>query len=398
VRVFVTSRPEPASWKVLSEPTVISVKAVPEKTYEGFSPTDSSVVRFITPALQNSFWEKRTFVVRFCEPRAPGVNPATAPGDAWAIVEVPLSPPIWAKLITVVVLALFYIAFALAVSKIHNQPHPLAVKWPAFVRPRDYGWLEHLDPVVLTANAFNQGSIQKLQVLLFTLLVSGMVLSHVLTLGVLSDLSVTVAYLLGISAVGAAVAKKTSASRDRLSFENWAWLVKKRVIPINQVQADPRWSDLVMTNREFDVYKLQTLIFSAVVAVALLASGEEGLASFTVPETLLGILGLSQVVYVAGTLASPPSMADLDQAITSLGELESKLQTAVARNIDTDGDGKLPTPLPAPPAPLPSLPDRQANAVNAMRLYAKKADQVEIMLESTLGAVVDRTLLDPALA
>ena len=53
-----------------------------------------------------------------------------------------------------------------------------------------------------------------------------------------------------------------------------------------------------MTNLEFDVYKLQTLIFSVVVAIALLASGEERLSSFTVPDTLLGILGLSQVVLV----------------------------------------------------------------------------------------------------
>ena len=153
-----------------------------------------------------------------------------------------------------------------------------------------------------------------------------------------------------------------------------------------------------MTNREFDVYKLQTLIFSGVVAAALLIGGEERLASFTVPETLLGILGLTQVVYVAGTLASPPSTKELDDAITSLRQTESKLQTAVARNIDTDGDGKLPDPLPAAPRPLPSPQERIEKATNAMRLYEKQADQVEIMLESAFGTAVDRTKLAPTLS
>lgn len=103
-------------------------------------------------------------------------------------------------------------------------------------------------------------------------------------------------------------------------------------------------------------------------------------------------------MYVSGTLATPASVADLDDAITSLRDLETKVQTVIARNADTDADGKLPAPLPPPPASLTPLKDRIANAPNATTLYAKKADQVEIMIESTLGAEVDRSKLDPALA
>jgi hypothetical protein len=154
----------------------------------------------------------------------------------------------------------------------------------------------------------------------------------------------------------------------------------------------------VMTNREFDIYKLQTLIFSVVVAVALLARGEEHLASFSVPETLLGILGLSQVVYISGTLAGAPSVAELDQALKNLRDIEARLQTAVALNIDTDADGKLPTSLPTLPDQLPSLSARRDHAVNAMKVYEKLADQVEIMLESTFGAEVDRRRLEPTLS
>jgi len=391
VRVFETNGLSPASWKVVAEPTVISVRAGIEKIYEGFSPTESTLVRFVVPPRDDAFWDRRIFVVRFCD-KNPG-------GDVLAIVPTRASSPRLAKIISTAVILLFYVLFALAVSHARSQPHPLAAKYPAVNVQRPLGWLSHLDPVILTANAFNRGSIQKLQVLLFSLLVSGMVLSLVLTLGVLSDLSATVAMLLGISAVGAAVAQKTTSTRDRLGFENWAWLVKRNILPISQEQKnEPKWSDLVVTNREFDVYKLQTLIFSVVVAVALYAGGEERLANFAIPETLLGILGLSQVVYVAGTLARPASIGDLDEALTKLREMESKLQIAVGRNIDTDNDGKLPAPLPPPPYPLPPLEDRKTNAANAMALYNKLADQVEIMIESALAAEVDRRLLDPVLS
>jgi hypothetical protein len=37
-----------------------------------------------------------------------------------------------------------------------------------------------------------------------------------------------------------------------------------------------------------------------------------------VPETLLGILGLSQVVYIGGILVRPPAVNDLDEALTKL--------------------------------------------------------------------------------
>jgi hypothetical protein len=87
----------------------------------------------------------------------------------------------------------------------------------------------------------------------------------------------------------------------------------------------------------------------------------------------------------------------LDHAIDDLRSMEVKLQTVVARNTDTDEDGNLPTPLPAPQPGVP-LAQRKANATKAMTLYEKKADQVEIMLESVLGAEVDRSLLEPTLS
>jgi hypothetical protein len=382
VRIFEVDGPEPDKRKPLSEAAVTSVKPTPDKTYDAqaFSSTNSSIVRFIVPERADSFWEKRSFIIRVC-----------GPGDktGWALITARVSSPTSARIISLITLLLLYAGFASAIYKIHSAEHPLAPKYPAYKGAEIRGWTAYLNPVVLTAGVFNQGSIQKLQVLLFTLLVGGMVLSLVLTAGFLPAFSPTVAILLGISAVGAAVAQKTTTSNERLQFENWSWLVRKGVLPITR-QDTPRWTDLVMNGREFDVYKVQTLIFSGVVAVALLVTGEDRLDSFTVPETLLGILGLSQVVYVAGALVRPPSVADLDKAVTELRGLEAKARTAIASNTDTDDAGNLlPTTSPLPAGHPPGK--------NALNQYDAKANQVEIMLESTLETEVDRPKLAPDL-
>jgi hypothetical protein len=91
----------------------------------------------------------------------------------------------------------------------------------------------------------------------------------------------------------------------------------------------------------------------------------------------------------------PPSISDLDKTVTELRALEAKLQLAVTHNTDVDKDGNLPTPLPQPPASPPALTQRIATAANAADLYKKKADQAEIMLETTLETEIDRRKLDP---
>jgi len=153
-----------------------------------------------------------------------------------------------------------------------------------------------------------------------------------------------------------------------------------------------------MTNREFDIYKLQTLIFSGVVAIALLVGGEGPLSTFTVPETLLGILGLSQVVYISGVLVRPASIKELDQALTDLRETEAKFQMVVNHNTDLDAEGNVPKPLPAAPAQPPDLETRKKNAVKAATIYAEKAAQVELMIESTVERNVDREMLKASIA
>jgi hypothetical protein len=68
-----------------------------------------------------------------------------------------------------------------------------------------------------------------------------------------------------------------------------------------------------------------------VVGGALLTTGLTDLASFHVPETLIGVLGLSQIVYIGGKLASPPSCADLDAALAELRRKEAAFTALVAQ-------------------------------------------------------------------
>jgi hypothetical protein len=353
---------------------------------------DGTLIKFETPR-QAFFppWAAHHLLVFICK-NGEVVNTAS--------IRVWVSNPNAVGLICVFILLGAYLLFALAAWRAKDREHPLATKYPAYnVAPRRVG-LRSLDPVFLTADSYNKGNIQRLQVLLFTFIIAFLLMSFSLKTGVLSELSGTVAGLLGISAVGAAVGQATTSGRERLTFENWTWLVHKRILPLFPLPSEegPSWGDLVMTSREFDVYKLQTLVFSAVVAITLLARGETVLSTFTVPETLLGILGLSQLAYVAGVLVRPPAIKDLDEAITKLRKAEANLQTVVDHSTDTDPDGKLPGQLPQAPSPLPPLADRLKNAKNASRVYENLADQVELMFESTFEKEVDRKKLGPAIA
>jgi Asp/Glu/hydantoin racemase len=68
---------------------------------------------------------------------------------------------------------------------------------------------------------------------------------------------------------------------------------------------------------------------------ALLVNGGTELASFTIPQTLLGILGLSQAVYIGGKAVGTSAVAELDGAVTSARAAEAKLiAAATAKPVD----------------------------------------------------------------
>jgi hypothetical protein len=295
-----------------------------------------------------------------------------------ASVYMPISSRVYSSLLVWPFLAILYGFAAFAAATVDKQ---------------NLRWFHYLDPVVLTAGANGKGSLTNLQVLFFSVIVVGLVAYIVARTGILSELSLTILTLLGISSGSAAVSKATDANRNRIDFQNWAWFIRKGWLPPTGISAinDANWKDILTTDGQFDVYHFQSLTFSLAVGGALLANGFSDLASFTIPDALLGVLGLSQVAYIAGKIVAPPSIKDLNDLTAAAREAEREFTTAANR------------PDPAAPPGTPPVPP--ADLVEAIRragadkyaAYIDKAKNLKIMFRSVLGPDVPDNLIQPAI-
>ncbi|MFI4973877.1 MAG: hypothetical protein ACHP84_04980 [Caulobacterales bacterium] len=275
-----------------------------------------------------------------------------------------------------------------------------AVQPPLRVERIDrWEWWRFLDPVVMTSDGFDRGSLSNLQVLFFVEVVGFGLTDLVLSTGALSDISPAIVYLLGIPAAGTLGNQVASVTRDRISAGNWSWLVSRGVLPINDPgKLRPQWSDLIMSDTVLDLPKLQALTFSVIVAIAMVAAGFRNFANFNVPTNLLEILGLSQLVFVGGRFTRPTNMGDLDVLITELRKRALTLITAAKSGVDVDGDGK---PRAAPAGAARSFATLASAAApqavpNAVHRYAEVADQAKVLLGSLAHRAVEPgTLADP---
>jgi hypothetical protein len=231
-------------------------------------------------------------------------------------VSVRLSPywlSIFAVLAEVLILYL-WIAFAL-----RKQDHTFA------------SFLRALNPAQVSAGLDGKGSLSTFQTLAFSLAVAALITLLLLQTGTLVDLSGSILTLLGISGVGATIAKGTDNQCNTLSADNRAWLLRHGWIPMAKSVVDPSnatWRDFFTTDGVFDVYRYQSFIFGLVVIGGLIAAGINQLSTFVVPNTILGIVGLSQVVYIGGKLVTPTNISDLNAAIAGLRTDEQKLKAA----------------------------------------------------------------------
>ncbi|MGY8663815.1 hypothetical protein Q3C01_15785 [Bradyrhizobium sp. UFLA05-109] len=235
-------------------------------------------------------------------------------------VSVRLSP-YWFSIFAVIaeVLILYvWIAFAL-----RKQDHTFA------------SFLRALNPAQVSAGPDGRGSLSTFQTLAFSLSVAALISLLLLQTGTLVDLSGSILTLLGISGIGATIAKGTDSQRNTLSADNRAWLLRHGWIPMARTVVDPSnatWRDFFATNGVFDVYRYQSFIFGLVVIGGLIAAGVNQLSTFVVPNTILGIVGLSQVVYIGGKLVTPTNISDLNDAIAALRSDEQKLKAvAIAK-------------------------------------------------------------------
>ncbi|MGY4198879.1 hypothetical protein [Bradyrhizobium sp. USDA 4520] len=210
--------------------------------------------------------------------------------------------------------------------------------WIAFaLRKQDHtfgSFLRALSPAQVCAGPDGKGSLSTFQTLAFSLAVAALITLLLLQTGTLVDLSASILALLGISGIGATIAKGTDSQRNTLSADNRAWLLRHGWIPMAKTVVDPAnatWRDFFTTDGAFDVYRYQSFIFGLVVIGGLIAAGVNQLSTFVVPGTILGIVGLSQVVYIGGKLVTPTNISDLNAAIAGLRSEEQKLKGILAK-------------------------------------------------------------------
>ena len=247
---------------------------------------------------------------------------ASAPVEK-AVLDLPRSSIGWSRGIAILCCFLCYLFAATGTYYVHwrQRADPGALD-PPKTGTNYAGWWKHLNPVVLTAGSNGMGSATKLQVFFFSLLIFGVVLYIWLLSGHLTEMSSTVLLLMGISGIGATASAGAELTKNRLDFQNWSWLVNRGWLPKGGVAEVnmAKWKDIVTTGGELDATRFQMITFTLLVGGALLMAGSDlmDLSSFDIPTTLLGILGLSQVVYVGGKLTAPPAVSDLNEQIQKL--------------------------------------------------------------------------------
>lgn len=319
----------------------------------------ASLLTVRVPDSMGGFWNKVDLYIWSCDGRPKYISKLTMRASSWYAGMV-----IWPFVL------LLYVLAALA-----TQTTDIKTGIPL---------VRYLDPVYMTAGSDGKGSLSKLQILFFSLIVFGLLSYIVARTGALSDLSSSILYLLGIAGVGSAMAKGTDEQKNRLSFENQGWLIRKGWLPpagwaaVNKAS----WHDIITNDGgEFDVYRYQSCLFSLTVGGALLVNGVTELASFTIPETLLGILGLSQAVYIGGKAVSTSAVADLDGAVTSVRAAEAKLIEAAT----------------APPAAAAAAAVSVASTTQASyREYMDRVTDAKILFESLTERTVTAEQLKPA--
>jgi hypothetical protein len=180
-------------------------------------------------------------------------------------------------------------------------------------------------------------SLSQLQMLLFTLIVATLLFYQWLRTGLLQELSTDLLYLIGLSTAGAAGTQLTANIKKELDPACYAYAQQLGWFnaPPAGVNRKATPGELLMTNKRFDIYKFQMLVFTFVIAAYVIASGADQLGNLQISATLLTLMGMSQGAYVGGRAAGD-SMAPLQDQLRGMQNLQQRYLEANAPDIATD--------------------------------------------------------------
>lgn len=173
-------------------------------------------------------------------------------------------------------------------------------------------------PIFICQDAFGHASLARFQVLLFSVVLLGVYAYAFVASQSAPNVSSSVLALAGITLAGSTLA--AAASKPSLESANRLWLNGTGVVP--RARRVPRWHDLIATEGEVDITRMQALGFSLFAAAAVIFQGAENLDRFEIPEQLNYLIGLSQAVYVAGKALPVDGVRRLNEDLAALRAAE----------------------------------------------------------------------------
>ena len=248
--------------------------------------------------------------------------------------------------------------------------------------------------LVITQGVHARASLSKLQFFFFTMVVLWGVVAVLTWTGKLAGLSSDVVVLLGIGAAGTAGGKVAAIAKNRLGFDNWAWLIRKKWIKESVEPGlntrKPEFGDLLSSHGELDISKFQLFVFSLVVGAGLIYfvmySDTCNLISFEVPGEYLTLMGVSQAAYIGGKAVGPSTKADLDKKLNEVRTLETAFVMAVERSWAEKDPGR-----------ARDADAARSAAPEAYRAYRMRAEEAAEMVGKLIDKVVTATKIEPSI-
>lgn len=195
------------------------------------------------------------------------------------------------------------------------------------------------NPLKIIAASNRRTSLSSAQISFFTVVILWITSYWTFRTGQLVLFDESVLGLLGITALGTSAGKITDSTRFRLTSQNWSWAKRRQWIKNDFTRAhsdrSPELSDLVSTDRGFDITRLQAVGFSLLVGISLLYGGVTAteaisFSSITVPPVYLGLIGISQGSYVVGKYTGGNLYRELDTHLDNIRRMEAAFVVAVA--------------------------------------------------------------------
>jgi hypothetical protein len=287
---------------------------------------DRTLVTALFPSLERGGWLPTSWQVVVFACVDPNYDPASRRANgkeirAYARQPMFISTLRLSALIGIVVVAAIYLGLAMAVMQLQSRQIAHAQSVGLIGRGRGAAFWFAMRPTMIAQDSFGVCSLSRFQVLLFTVVISGVYAYVMARTGKLPEVSNTVLTLLGITLTGSTLARVAESSSVETS--NRLWLLGTGIVdPSPRL---PRWLDLVSSDGEIDVTRVQALVFSLFAAGALVVNGTGDLANFSIPEQVNYLIGISQAVYVAGRALPRDSARRLNEEVRTLQAAEARV-------------------------------------------------------------------------